>query len=417
MWSFNAAGVTFSIDELGNPFFKGTIAASGFTNDELTIDELGNLSSTGTFRFGGATADYIEFDGTNVIVDTPFLQFNSTSAIFGNEATGEYIKYGAGVFEVGPKATIGSNANRTVTVGSGGDYSTLNLALEALSKTIPAYKKGGFTAKIDILSGYTEEDGIVIDGLNFGWIEITSASTITWDSGSTSGPFLSCKNGAVSPLINISITRVGSITAAMFLVSSGGAISAAPGNSFDGADPSGLGLTFLTVDGSSGASFKGCTITKFSKIFEASRGSQIDAEGSIVSASNSLADATLGSTINLSNSTASDFYGFYLVRCFDGSTITWFNDYSKTLGGPNKPSQAIFACYSGSINLYRVTASGAIDGLRSYNGGRISARNCGFLGNSTGSSVASGGIISLDGTSGTLSQTANTITSDGIIFG
>ena len=70
MWSFNAGGVTFSIDELGNPFFKGTIAASGFTNDKLSIDSDGNLDSTGTFRFGGAVENFIDFNGTQLAIDT-----------------------------------------------------------------------------------------------------------------------------------------------------------------------------------------------------------------------------------------------------------------------------------------------------------------------------------------------------------
>ena len=80
MWSFNAAGVTFSIDELGNPFFKGTIAASGFTNDELSIDSDGNLDSTGTFRFGDAADNYVEYDGSELVLSVDKLGSGASNA-------------------------------------------------------------------------------------------------------------------------------------------------------------------------------------------------------------------------------------------------------------------------------------------------------------------------------------------------
>ena len=43
----------------------------------------------------------------------------------------------------------------TVTVGAGGDYPTINAALEDLSaKYYPAYIAGGFTATVQLLSGF-----------------------------------------------------------------------------------------------------------------------------------------------------------------------------------------------------------------------------------------------------------------------
>ena len=68
LWSFNGTDVTFGVDEGGNPYFKGVIEASGFSNDFLEIDEQGNLTSTGTFRFGGSSSNYVEYDGAKLLV-------------------------------------------------------------------------------------------------------------------------------------------------------------------------------------------------------------------------------------------------------------------------------------------------------------------------------------------------------------
>jgi len=43
------------------------------------------------------------------------------------------------------KETIYIEASKTVTVGSGGDYTTINAALEVLSKQAPMYKQDGIT--------------------------------------------------------------------------------------------------------------------------------------------------------------------------------------------------------------------------------------------------------------------------------
>lgn len=175
-WSFNASGVTFAIDELGNPYFKGSIEASGFSNDYLEIDDQGNLTSTGTLRFGGATSHFIEFDGVDLLVDTPFLQLDGGKAVLGDDSTDQFVRYSGSVVELGPGVTIGDNTDRTVTVGPGGDYATINSALEALSRVVPAYKSGGFNATIELMSGFVLAEQIYVNGIDLSWITISSAS-------------------------------------------------------------------------------------------------------------------------------------------------------------------------------------------------------------------------------------------------
>jgi len=66
------------------------------------------------------------------------------------------------------------SATFTVTVGTGGDYSTINAAITALSRMKPLYTKGGFLANIRLLSGFTMSEQILVKSVDLSWITITS---------------------------------------------------------------------------------------------------------------------------------------------------------------------------------------------------------------------------------------------------
>jgi len=208
-------------------------------NDELTIDSDGNVESTGTFRFGGVSDNFVEFNGTDLIAATPFLDFDADSVTLGNKESGQFLEFSGGVLQLGPKANIGSNDNITVTVGSGGDYATINFALEALSRTVPAYKNGGFTAKIEILAGYEETENIEIVGIDLSWIEIFKSSSLDvslpfYSLGSLKNWF-SVSLGARSPLINFSVAIVSTDDLdSMFYANEGSSIKIGAGHTYDG---------------------------------------------------------------------------------------------------------------------------------------------------------------------------------------
>ena len=68
----------------------------------------------------------------------------------------------------------------TVTVGAGGDYLTINAALEDLSaKYYPAYIAGGFTATVQLLSGFVMAEQVAVKGVDLGWITITAIDPVT----------------------------------------------------------------------------------------------------------------------------------------------------------------------------------------------------------------------------------------------
>lgn len=68
----------------------------------------------------------------------------------------------------------GITSDLTVTVGTGGDYATINEALEYLSKKYTPYKLSGITAEIMINTGYFASEQICVKGLDLAWITISS---------------------------------------------------------------------------------------------------------------------------------------------------------------------------------------------------------------------------------------------------
>lgn len=112
-------------------------------------------------------------------------------------------------------------ADKTVTVGTGGDYSTINEAIDDLVTTYyPGYINSGYTVEVQILSGHTVAEQILVDAIDLSWITITSADaivsvdntalTIDFNSGQylddirgevILAPLFGVKNGGSGPVI------------------------------------------------------------------------------------------------------------------------------------------------------------------------------------------------------------------------
>ena len=146
----------------------------------------------------GNTVFYIDVNGNAYFSG----ELGAATGVFGDVSSGEYIQYANGLLTFGPNATIGSNADRTITVGASGDYTTLDEALVDLSKTVPAFKDGGFTATIMILNG-TVVPSFTINGLNLGWITIESEGDPIEFGGE-----ITITNGAFAPIFNLDMTEV-----------------------------------------------------------------------------------------------------------------------------------------------------------------------------------------------------------------
>jgi len=267
-----------------------------------------------------------------------------------------------------------------VTVGTGGDYPTINAALEYLSKLQPVYDFAGITATINLLTGFVMAEQVLVRGLDLGWVTITGVdgeTTITntalttnltaADYGFDSYPAFGVSKGGVLPridqLFRFDVANVGGSKHGIMAVGAGSSADVLAGAGVNDAGDIGI---------------------------YAYRGSTIDAGG---------ADAS-----------GAENYGIY---AYSGSTIN--------AGGANASGAGnigIRASRGSNINAGGANASGAGNhGIRASRGSTIDAGGANASGaGDIGIRAGSGSTINAGGATGTLSQTANTLTSDGIIF-
>lgn len=96
--------------------------------------------------------------------------------------------YNAKVSEIEAKiSTLTQTTPMTINVGIGGDYETINEALSVLSTKSPKYVQKGLNVELKLMSGFVMREQVIVNGLNLGWISITSVDDIvTIDRGSLS---------------------------------------------------------------------------------------------------------------------------------------------------------------------------------------------------------------------------------------
>ena len=231
--------------------------------------------------------------------------------------------------------------NTTKTVGSGGDFTTLNLAIDWCKKVIP----NGYNLALVITDSVIKEY-LFIENCNLGFVEIASAngSTITID-----GDYLT------SIIIN-----------SVYFIH--GKNSIMPKISFN----------MTLINGSVTYNTEAVLVESNSKII-------------------------FGGNVSISNF----IYGG--VRAEDNSDVKFdvVNISGSKIG--------ITALYNSRITCVASNISSTLKGIQSLWGSNVDAHFCTCSG-ATGFYVASGGFITANNSTGTLSQTANTITANGIIF-
>ncbi len=67
---------------------------------------------------------------------------------------------------------LSMTASVEVTVGAAGDFLTINEALAALSRRRQGYVRGGVSATVRLLAGFTMAEQVIVSGVNLGWITI-----------------------------------------------------------------------------------------------------------------------------------------------------------------------------------------------------------------------------------------------------
>ena len=293
--------------------------------------------------------------------------------------------------------------NITVTVGSGGDYATINAALAAIVKRKPLYDNSGITATIYLLAGFVMAEQVLVRGLDLGWVTITGAdaeTTITntaltadfttADYGFDSYPAFGVSKGGVLPridqLFRFDVANVGGYKHGIMAVGAGSSADVLAG----------AGVNDAGTDG-----------------IYADNGSTIYAEGAVASGAGSYGiNASSGSTINAEGANASGA-GTYGILATRGSTIN-----ANAANAIDAGTTGILADQSSTINADGANASGAgTYGILATSGSTINAKGADASGaGSYGINASSGSTINAGGATGTLSQAINTVTNNGIIF-
>lgn len=216
----------------------------------------------------------------------------------------------------------------TVTVGTGGDFATINAALNYLVKTYyPIYLSTGTVpqATIRLLTGFVMAEQVLVEGMDLGWI------TITGDDAETT-----IQRSALTKSFNVGYPA------------------------------------FCVIRG---------TLLTIGQLFS------MDTSG--------VADNRHG------------------IAAVINGRVTILPGY----GVKNVASRGITAEHGSIITAYSAIATGAERGIYSLIGSIINADAADTSGATLyGISLYSGSIVNARGATGTLSQTANTITSNGIIF-
>ena len=249
--------------------------------------------------------------------------------------------------------------NITVDVGAGQTYTTINQALEYLSGFYPLYKTPGVTATINLKAGFVMNEQVLVSGLNLGWITIVGedAETIITHTALTTAlngsyPAFGVSKGGTSPVIG-----------QLFRFN----VERVGGNKH-GIMTYGAGSSATVLSG------KG-----------------------FIDAGNTGIYAVFGSTITANGANASNA-GIIGISANEGSTIN---------AGYANASNALI-CGISATKCSTVNASGAVIQNQTTGTSRVRVFE--------GSTVNAGNIDTTGGTVPALSQTANTLTGNGIIY-
>lgn len=340
--------------------------------------------------------------------------------------------------------------DEVVTVGENGDFRTINDALFYLSYKYPRFKDSSYpylvsSAEIRLLSGFVMNEQVLVERMNLGFITITSEDAeVPINRSAISNVIISSDNTSFYPAFCAKENATLPVIGCLFKINSTGSniqISAV-----------------LCLENSSATVRENCGVNSEIRLAYgciAYENSRINADGSIFNDFSSTYFASKCSQINCNSVTTNG-----TVTAEKASSINCNSSYISRIGGTgitsidssivNANSTTITNCSVGAqstnaslLNLRLAVITNSTDtGLYVFNSANacavgatitgstnysvqcwrgflnVSQANCrkGGSDSPTDIYVTGGGIISASGSTGGLFQTANTISSFGIIF-
>lgn len=341
---------------------------------------------------GGSTSDYvsqvwIQSNDTNIF--RQFIRhYRGGAAIWS-----DWLEMGAPV----PQSF-------TLTIGPTGDLPTLNDAIRELSARYPLYSNAGVKVTLELQAGYVIAEQVIARGIDLSWIEITGVDTETVvdrdslsvdiSDGGNIYPVFGARDGGKTPIISqlFSMNRSGLdfLKKGVYVTGAGSVANIS----------SGCGVKDVYGDG-----------------LYVSNCASVNAEGSLFdNATGNCVHAISGATINF-DSGSGDNAGSVGIRSDYGSTV------SAILASATAAGIHCVMSNGGSVLGFQSDFSGGLSanaGVYARFGGSIAVEqsNCrkGVSDSTKDIEVVNGGIIQANGATGGVSQTANTVSANGIIF-
>jgi hypothetical protein len=223
---FTAVGGTPEVFTMLNPYIPGAVEV--YRNGYLLTADDYTATDSNTVSCNTNAGDYIYVVAFGIFQAADHYTKNEADVLLADKAAAADV-------------AITRNTNVTVTVGSGGDYATINEALEYLTETYtPAYTSNGFTATVSLLAGFVMAEQVLVSGVDLGWITIsgvdaettiTRSTLITSFEGRT--PAFGGKDNATLPVIrqqfNMDTSGIASNQTGIYLTDNSTAIFASGG--------------------------------------------------------------------------------------------------------------------------------------------------------------------------------------------
>lgn len=207
----NTLGATYiTVD--GVAFIKDAAGTALTTGDAVTWRNLVSLEFKSETEFLADTLLSYSNPGTSVsagdILTTRTEHFSYAVAV---EGATDYDKITAGLVKA---YMLTVPVAQTFTIGAGKDYETINAALAGLSDRRPLYMSPQITTTLELATGFVMDEQVLADGVDLGWLSITSIDASVVITGSSMEPNLlavdgssvryafGADNGGVLPRIN-----------------------------------------------------------------------------------------------------------------------------------------------------------------------------------------------------------------------
>ena len=287
----------------------------------------------------------------------------------------------------------------TITVGSGGDYATINAAIAYLSGLYPTYVENGFRAKINLLAGFIMEEQVLSRGIQLNWIDLdgVDAQTVV-DRPSLVTDFTTADYGLPSfPVFGASLGGSTPNILQTFIFSSPGA----GGNKYG----------VMVIGAGSSANISGGVIDAWSAGLYVTRGAIADAASANFSGAGSYGIyAQSGSMVNADSANVSNA-GVAGILAQDGSTV---NAASADASGAG--TNGISANLGSTINSILINVSNAGHaGIRADDGSTVNAPSATISG--VGSFANSRGVVATAGSTININSAQITNQTFGICVG